>query len=126
MFENLIAMNARENASLNDGHTVCAAIKAAGLSANPRLYGNQFASGASSAGMVPETATQDNSDLPGPAQTPALQLNLATNADGSNNPLPPDLPVYLQVWVVERGNFYDVADIVRYTSWGIPLSQALS
>jgi hypothetical protein len=116
--QDITAPNPRLNASLDDGHTLAGKIQAASISANPRLYANQ-------SGMngceVPENSSQDNSDLP----------TWATNFwDGSTtiqSILPGDTttPVYLQVWVAERQNFYDVAQVLALLNAGLTLSQAL-
>jgi hypothetical protein len=126
MFENLQVANQNEMLSLNDAHVLIQQIKDAGISSNPRLYANQSSGGPSSAQMVPETPDQDNSDIP--MQSNVSSLNLQTNADGNNNPLPADLPVYLQIWIVEKGNFFNAGYTNRYVNTlGImTLQQALS
>jgi hypothetical protein len=117
MFEDITAPNPRLNATRAQGHELQSQIVAASISVNPRLYANK--SGGTGF-EVPETSSQDNSDLPG----------WATNyADGSTLDslgVPEDRPVYLQVWIVEKQNFYDVAQVVLLVSGGIPLNQALN
>lgn len=116
-FQNIIAQNVRLNGSLKDGHDLQKQITASGVSFNPRLYANQ--TGGHQAGMIPETATQDNSDLPTWA-----------NADGLGNlkdqGVPEDLAIYLQVWVGERANFYNVRGVLDELKTGKSMSQALT
>ncbi len=109
-----IAPNPSFNASLNDGHTLQAKLQEIpALSANPRLYAND------SGGQFfhAETDAQDNSDLPA-----WVVLGDSLQALGQD----PGLPIYLQVWVSERQNFYDVAQVLRLVQNGVALDQALS
>lgn len=125
MFENITAPNPKLNASLNDGHKLQGMIQAQRLGANPRLYANEVGGGMGRLGLVPETDSQDNSDLPNWALAND-NLILNSDADGNGNALPPDTPVYLQVWVSERGNFYDVAGVLARVDAGATLDQALN
>jgi hypothetical protein len=125
MFENITAPNPKLNTSLTEGHRLQGLIQAQRLGTNPRLYANEVGGGMGRAGLVPETDAQDNSDIPSWAQAND-NLVLASNADGNNNPLPPDVPVYLQVWVSERQNFYDVAGVLARVDAGATLDQALN
>lgn len=108
-----IAPNPTFNASLNDGHTLQGQIQAARIGANPRLYANE--SGGQS--FFPETDAQDNSDMP-----PWVVLGPSLQSQGVD----PGLPIYLQVWIAERNNFYDVAQVQRLVNAGVPFDQALS
>lgn len=108
-----IAPNPTFNASLNDGHALQGQIQAARIGANPRLYANDSGGQA----FHPETDAQDNSDLPG-----WVVLGETLETLGQD----PGLPIYLQVWIAERQNFYDVAQVLRLTAAGVPLATALS
>ena len=118
MFEDITAPNPRLNATRAQGHDLQSQIINARLSANPRLYANKTGG---TGFEVPETASQDNSDLPG----------WATNyADGSTldslGVTVDQIAVYLQVWITERQNFYDVAQVLALVSAGVSLDQALN
>lgn len=113
-FQNIIAPNKALNATLEDGHRLQSQIMSEGLDANPRLYANQ--TGGHQAGMVPEKESQDNSDLPAWAHADGL---------GDLAEVPKDLPIYLQVWVGQRENFYNVAGVNKELKSGKALSQAL-
>lgn len=120
MFDNLIAPNPRLNASRADGQRLISMILAASpsISANPRLYCNPSDNGWTE---IPDNGTQDNSDLPGWANEGAGSDTLDSLG------VPMDLPIYLQVYTAESGNFHDVADVLRYTTSGVmTLQQALS
>lgn len=108
-----IAPNPSFNASINDGHTLQGQIQGARIGANPRLYAND------SGGQFfhAETNAQDNSDLPA-----WVQLGDSLETLGQD----PNLPIYLQVWVAEKQNFYDVAQVLRLLENGVTLNQALS
>lgn len=118
MFEDITAPNPRLNATRAQGHDLQGQLISQRLSANPRLYANKTGG----AGFeVPENSTQDNSDLPG----------WATNfADGSTldslGVTVDQIAVYLQVWVAERQNFYDVAQVLALVGAGVSLDQALN
>lgn len=121
-FKGITAPNPALNASLSDGHELQSKIAQAGLSGNPRLYANGVVVGAGFAGITlyPESSVQDNSDLPSWA---------LSNWDGTTTlnsiGLPPDVPVYLQVWVAERQNFFDVAEVLNLVASGWSLDAAL-
>jgi hypothetical protein len=116
---NIVALNPILNASLNEGHRLTGLIFAAGnISSNPRLYAEETGS---TGYMVPEFNNQDNSDLPTWA---------TNNWDGSTTlesiSQDPTQPIYLQVWLTERQNFYDVAQTLKLVDGGTPLDVALS
>lgn len=117
MFENIIAPNPKLNATVMQGNSLVGQIIGSRVSATPRLYANEI-SGTSRAGMVPANNVQDNSDLPNWAasDSPSLQ----------DQGVPPDLAIYLQVWIPERGNFYDVAGVLDRLDAGATLDQALN
>jgi hypothetical protein len=117
MFEDITAPNPRLNATRAQGHDLQSRIIAASISTNPRLYANK--SGGTGF-EVPELASQDNSDLP------AWATNFADGSTLDSMAVPEDTPVYLQVWIVERQNFYDVAQVQVLVQAGVPLDQALS
>ena len=108
-----IAPNPTFNASITAGHDLQGKIIAARLGANPRLYAND------SGGQFfhAETDAQDNSDLPA-----WVVLGDSLQALGQD----PNVPIYLQVWVAENQNFYDVAQVNRLVANGVSLVQALS
>lgn len=103
--------------TIDNGHILLQKIQQASVSATPRLYCNQ----AGGPTMIPETARQDNSDLPAWAtdewdgSTTLESLAFDPTSDG----------LYLQVWLQERSNFYDVADVLRRLNAGQTLQQAL-
>jgi hypothetical protein len=108
-----IAPNPSFNASINAGHDLQGKIQAANLSANPRLYAND--SGAQF--FHAETNSQDNSDLP-------TWVILGDSLEALEQD--PNVPIYLQVWITERQNFYDVAQALRLVENGVSLDKALS
>ena len=109
------------NATLDRAHQIVADLLSQGLSQNPRIYADKFSAPGF---MIPETATQDNSDL----------VTWATeNYDGSTTlqslGLPNDQPVYLAIFVVEGGNanFCYVGDIdAVMTNQGFTLKEAVN
>ena len=118
--EDITAPNPSFNATLATGHDICAKISAANLSANPRLYANPSSGGWAE---FPETADQDNSDLPTWATENwdgSTTIQSIFQGDGVS-----DSSVYLQVWVAEKQNFYDVAQVAAQVAAGVPISQAL-
>jgi|SRR5579859_3382894 len=94
------AANPSFNASLNDGHMLMAKMKADNVSANPRLYANDLNS------FYPETDAQDNSDV---LQLGWVVLGPSLESQGQD----PAAPIYLQIWVAEKSNFFDVAQVKR-------------
>lgn len=113
------AQNPRRNATLDRAHQIVADLTAQGLSRNPRIYADKFTPPSF---MLPETASQDNSDLVGWA---------TQNYDGTSTlaDLPTDQPVYLAIFVAEGGNdnFCYVADIdAVMTNQGFTLKQAVN
>lgn len=121
MFENITAQNPRNNATLMRAHQVQADLIAQGLSKNPRIYADQFTMNGA---MIPETATQNNSDLPGWA---TQWYDGSTTLESLG--VPSDLPLYLVILVVEGGsdNFCDVAEIDHEMSaQGKTLAQAVN
>lgn len=108
----LQAPNPSFNGSINDGNVLVGKIVAARLGANPRLYAQDLST------FYPATDAQDNSDLPAwvVVGTPSLA------AQGQD----PNEAIYLHVWVAERGNFYDVAQVNRQLDKGVSLDQALA
>lgn len=116
------AGRASRNATLDHAHQIVADLTAQGISMNPRIYADKMGFPSY---MIPETATQDNSD----AATWATE-----NWDGSTLEslgLPNDQPVYLAILVVEgRGggdNFCYVADIdAVMANQGLTLKQAVN
>lgn len=116
---NFTAQNPKRNATLARAHQLVADLTAQGLSRNPRIYADKFVPPSF---MIPETASQDNSDL----ATWATQ-----NYDGVTTlaDLPMDQPVYLAIFVAEGGddNLCYVADIdAVMTNQGFTLKQAVN
>ncbi len=101
----ITAQNPALNSTLDRAHQIQSQLAMERISVNPRIYADKFIFGGY---MVPELANQNNSDLVGWA---------TQNYDGSDSlagrGLPPDLPVYLVIFVSEGGNdnFCDVASI---------------
>lgn len=121
-FTGITARNPILNASLNDGHDLIEHILKSGLSANPRLYANGVVVSDThlyGVSMIPEK-TQDNSDLPAWA-TGDWDGNTTLESLG----LPATVAVYLQVWIGEKGNFYDVAQVQALLQLGVDLNKAL-
>jgi hypothetical protein len=106
----LTAPNPSFNASINDGNDLAGKIVAERLSANPRLYAQDIGT------FYPATDAQDNSDLPAWV---VLGTSLASRGQD------PSEPIYLHVWVSERQNFFDVAQVKRQADAGVPLDLAL-
>lgn len=107
----LTAPNPAFNASINDGHRLQGQIAAARLGANPRLYAQDMSN------FYPETDAQDNSDIPA-----WVVLGQSLQSQGQD----PDEKIYLHVWVAERQNFYDVAQVFAAVANGQTLDQALN
>jgi hypothetical protein len=110
-----IAPNPRLNASLADGQRLLGIIAANQpiISSNPRLYAND----SGGAQMHPANDSQDNSDLPA-----WVNVGSPVTSDGTD----PNLPIYLQVWISERQNFYNVRQVLDLIGAGVTLSQALN
>lgn len=107
-----IAPNPTFNTSLNEGHRLQGLLQAQRVSSNPRLYANDLHD------LLPETDAQDNSDLLAlgwPTLGPSLQ------SQGTD----PGLPIYLQVWVAEKQNLFDVAQVLRIVDGGDSFDNAL-
>lgn len=105
------------NVTLNQGHDIVAAIKAAGLDKGQQvvLFANET-SGSQGAMMCPETATQDN----GTAKWVDTTQDLTTlGADPAVDLL------YLQVWVEARQDYYMVGGIVRELGYGASIQSCL-
>jgi hypothetical protein len=123
------AQNPRFNATLNQAHQIQSDLISQGISKNPRIYADQYISGGC---MVPETSSQDNSDLPGWATE---NWDGSTTLQNVNNgsPLDPNQPVYLSILVAEGAggangddNFCDVFQIILDTAGGMTLARAVN
>lgn len=109
-----VAQNPKSNASINEGHRLQGILQAERASTNPRLYANE----AGGAQFHPETDSQDNSDLP----MFMSQLTDSLQSLGQD----PNVPIYLQVWVAEKQNLYDVAMVLAIVDKGGSLDSALA
>lgn len=103
--------------TIANGHIVIQKVLQAGLSARPRLFCSQ----APGPTMIPELDGQDVSDLP----IWATEQWDGTTTLQSLGFDPVSDRLYLQLWLQERDNFYDVADVNRRLNAGQTLQQAL-
>ena len=121
MFPTITAQNPRLNATLIRAGRLVADLVAQKISANPRVYADEFIFGGC---MIPAHSGQDASDLP---QAMVENWDGVTTLDSMG--VPQDLPVYLSIFVVEGGaeNFCNVAQIdADMQNQGKTLSQAVN
>jgi len=104
--------------TLNQGHDIVAAIKAAGLDKGQQvaLFANETGNMGAGAFMCPETSTQDNGTAPWVDTTQDLTT---LGADPAVDQL------YLQVWVEARKDYYMVGGIVRELGFGASIQSCL-
>lgn len=113
-FETLQAPSARNNYTLQDGDALLAKLEAGG--SHGVLFCNTVGGAGAQTGMIPEKAKQDNGTAP--------WVDAASNLEKMG--VPRDLPIYLQIWVEKKQNYYIAAGVAKSLAHGLTVEQALS
>lgn len=112
MFENLVAASSRCNMNLSDADELVANIAAEGvvgvLFANPT-------GGSTGSYMIPEKPKQANGSA----------MWVDTSTDLTTMGVPRDLPIYLQIWVESKKDYYVAAMVAKSLSRGETVAMAL-